>query len=57
VHSLGPGHGKSLVASFFMKEKHPQRKSLAEIIWFSVFQVKDQFPDDRGQRTALPSSS
>lgn len=28
VHSLGPGHGKTLIASFFLKEKHPLRKSL-----------------------------
>jgi len=34
VHSLGPGHGKSLVATFFFKEKHPLKKSveLAAII-------------------------
>ncbi|HNZ25852.1 MAG TPA: hypothetical protein PLG34_00005 [Spirochaetota bacterium] len=28
LHSLGPGHGKALVASFFLKEKHPVQKSL-----------------------------
>jgi len=28
IHSLGPGHGKILIASFFLKEKHPMRKSL-----------------------------
>ncbi len=28
LHSIGPGHGKTLVASFFRKEKHPCRKSL-----------------------------
>lgn len=28
LHSIGPGHGKTLVASFFLKEKHPLRKSL-----------------------------
>ncbi len=36
VHSAGPGHGKSLVASFFIKEEHPLKKSftLAVIISF-----------------------
>ncbi len=28
LHSIGPGHGKTLVASFFLKESHPLRKSL-----------------------------
>ena len=28
LHSIGPGHGKTLVASFFLKEKHPLQKSL-----------------------------
>ena len=29
LHSLGPGHGKALVASYFLKEKHPLSRSLA----------------------------
>jgi nickel/cobalt exporter len=28
LHSAGPGHGKTLIASFFIKEKHPLQKSL-----------------------------
>ncbi|MDA3901404.1 MAG: hypothetical protein PF637_12915 [Spirochaetes bacterium] len=28
VHSIGPGHGKALVVSFFLKEDHPWRKSI-----------------------------
>lgn len=28
IHSMGPGHGKALVASFFLKEEHPLRRSL-----------------------------
>ncbi len=28
IHSLGPGHGKSLVAAYFLKEKQPLKKSL-----------------------------
>ena len=28
LHSIGPGHGKTLIASFFLKEKHPLKKSL-----------------------------
>lgn len=28
LHSLGPGHGKALVASYFFKEEHPLRKSM-----------------------------
>ncbi len=27
IHSIGPGHGKALVFSYFIKEKHPVRKS------------------------------
>lgn len=28
IHSIGPGHGKIIIASFFLKEKHPLKKSL-----------------------------
>lgn len=28
LHSLGPGHGKGIIASFFLKEKHPLKKSV-----------------------------
>jgi len=28
LHSIGPGHGKVLIASFFLKEKHPIQKSV-----------------------------
>ncbi|MCG8571282.1 MAG: hypothetical protein MJB14_14195 [Spirochaetes bacterium] len=28
IHSAGPGHGKTLIASFFLKEKHPMSRSL-----------------------------
>ncbi len=28
LHSLGPGHGKALVASYFLKEKHHLRKAV-----------------------------
>ncbi|MFP4521947.1 MAG: nickel/cobalt transporter [Fibrobacterota bacterium] len=28
VHSAGPGHGKALVLSFFLKEKYPLKKSV-----------------------------
>lgn len=36
IHSIGPGHGKSLVASFFLKEKHPLKKSLILSVIISV---------------------
>lgn len=28
LHSLGPGHGKALAASYFLKDEHPLRKSM-----------------------------
>lgn len=28
LHSAGPGHGKTLVGSYFLKEKHPLRRAL-----------------------------
>lgn len=28
VHSAGPGHGKALIGSYFLKEKHPLRKAI-----------------------------
>lgn len=28
LHSAGPGHGKTIVSSLFLKEKHPLRKAL-----------------------------
>jgi ABC-type nickel/cobalt efflux system permease component RcnA len=28
IHSAGPGHGKTLISSIFLKEKHPLSKSL-----------------------------
>ncbi len=36
LHSIGPGHGKSLVASFFLKEKRPLRKSLVLSMIISI---------------------
>ncbi len=39
VHSLGPGHGKSLVASFFMKEKYPLKKSLTMAAIVSIIHI------------------
>ncbi len=28
LHSIGPGHGKAIIASYFLKEKHPLKKSI-----------------------------
>lgn len=36
VHSAGPGHGKSLVASFFIKEEHPLKKSFTLAVIISL---------------------
>ncbi len=36
AHSIGPGHGKSLVATFFLKEKHPVVRSVVLSFIISV---------------------
>lgn len=36
VHSAGPGHGKSLVASFFIKEEQPLKKSFTLAVIISL---------------------